>query len=71
MTNIGSKDPLCTLHLPVQTIYDYMYNTMPERRKHMALTELKKKMIEIKHTKVNLSLDYKCIGNYYALCSYN
>lgn len=28
-------------------------------------------MIEIKHTKAHLTLDYKCIGNYYALCSYN
>lgn len=28
-------------------------------------------MIEIKHTKANFSLDYKCIGNYSALCTYN
>lgn len=28
-------------------------------------------MIEIKHTKVNLTLDYICIGSRKALCSYN
>lgn len=28
-------------------------------------------MIEVKHTKLNLTFDYKCIGNYLAYCSYN
>ncbi len=28
-------------------------------------------MMEIQHTKANLTFDYTCIGNYRALCSYN
>lgn len=66
--SFGSKDALYTFHLPVQTIYDYIYNIdLPQFRKN----EIKTKLIEIKHTKINLSLDYKCIGNYKALCTYN
>lgn len=66
---IGNKDAFCTFHVPVQTIYDYMYNIdMPKKKKQ---AEIKNKMIEIKHTKVNLTVDYKGIGNYRALCSYN
>lgn len=41
---------------------------MPKRIKQ---ADFKAKMIEIKHTKINLTLDYTFIGNWYALCSYN
>lgn len=68
LSNLG-KEALCTFHVPVQTIYDYIYNIdMPKRIKQ---AEFKAKMIEIKHTKINLTLDYTFIGNWYALCSYN
>lgn len=40
---------------------------MPQVRKR----EANAKMIEVKHTKINLSLDYKGIGSYKAWSTYN
>lgn len=43
LSNLSNKEALCTFHVPVQTVYDYIYNIdMPKKMKQ---TDFKAKMI--------------------------
>jgi hypothetical protein len=64
---VGSRSEYSFIS-PIETIYKYMYSTKRDRLKQKDLVE---KPLEMKHTKFTLHLDYKCIGSYRALCSYN
>lgn len=46
-------DSYSTLKLPVQTLYDYIYNQNKPKKKHV---EAKQKVIELKNTKSSLQI---------------
>ena len=52
-------------HVPVQAIYDYVYNNHKPKKKQ---GEIRSKQVELRNTKTSFHVDYKLMGNYYSLC---
>lgn len=53
LNNIGLMESYSMLKIPVQTVYDYVYNQNKPQKKHV---EAKNKVIELKNTRATLQI---------------